>query len=251
MLDRAPRLPWRSLRGHARGAGRLLCLWLVSMTSAAAQHAVDAYYEGPVTRYPHGVLGDEVEYDTLAVTLSDGRSIRRRWDAPLVFEDIAPRLWDVDGDGLSEIVTVESHERLGARLAIWSVQNGDLAHLTTTPFIGQRFRWLAPVGAADLDGDGAIEFAYVDRPHLAKTLRIWRFQAGKLSEVASAKGLSNHKIGWDYIEGGVRDCGTGPQIVLASGDWQSVVAVTWADTLGVQRLGPYSADQLRAALDCR
>jgi hypothetical protein len=46
--------------------------------------------------------------------------------------------------------------------------------LASTPWIGQRFRWLAPVAAADLDGDGAMELAYVDRPHLARTLRVWR-----------------------------------------------------------------------------
>ena len=40
------------------------------------------------------------------------------------------------------------------------------------------FTLLAPLGAADLDGDGKIELAYIDRPHLAKILRIWRFDDG-------------------------------------------------------------------------
>jgi hypothetical protein len=50
----------------------------------------------------------------------------------------------------------------------------DVRLLAATPHIGSANRWLAPIGAADLDGDGRVEIAYVDRPHLARTLRIWR-----------------------------------------------------------------------------
>lgn len=249
--NRAPRQPWRVFPCLARGARMALCLWLAFPVAGVAQDAVSARYEGEVTRYPHGVLGDEVEYDTLAVTLSDGRVLRRRWEAPLVFEDVAPRLWDVTGDGRPEIVTVESHARRGARLAIWSVAGGGLDPLVATPFIGQRFRWLAPVGAADLDGDGAIEIAYVDRPHLAKTLRIWRFADGALREVAAAPGVTNHRIGWDYIVGGLRDCGDGPEMVLANADWTRAVVATFDGVIAVRDLGAYSADRIAGALDCR
>lgn len=246
----APRL-WRRLcQGCARGAALAACLWLAVPVAGLAQQAVGARYEGEVTRYPHGVLGDEIEYDTLAVTLSDGRVLRRKWQAPLVFEDIAPRLWDVTGDGAPEVVTVESHADRGARLAVWSVAEGDLAPLAATPFIGQRFRWLAPVGATDLDDDGAIEIAYVDRPHLAKTLRIWRFADGALTEVAALEGLTNHRIGWDYIEGGLRTCGDGPEIVLASADWRAVMVVRMRE--GVERwaIDAYSPEAMKAVLDC-
>ncbi|WP_417207065.1 FG-GAP repeat domain-containing protein [Antarctobacter sp.] len=251
MQTGAPRHPARPWAAVARGARLALCLWLTSPVAAVAQEAVAARYEGAVTRYPHGVLGDEVEYDTLAVTLSDGRVLRRRWDAPLVFEDVAPRLWDVTGDGRPEIVTVESHETRGARLAIWTVAEGSLDPLAATPFIGQRFRWLAPVGAADLDGDGAIEIAYVDRPHLAKTLRIWRYTDGAMHEVAAAPGFTNHRIGWDYIAGGLRDCGDGPEMILASGDWSRTVALRFDGRLRARDLGGYSADRMAAALTCR
>ncbi len=247
----APRLPLRALGRCVRGAWLMSCLLLTSLTSAVAQEAVSARYEGEVTRYPHGVLGDDIEYDTLAVTLTDGRVLRRRWDAPLVFEDVAPRLWDVTGDGVPEIVTVESHAERGARLAIWSVIGDDLSPLVATPFIGTRFRWLAPVAAADLDGDGAIEIAYVDRPHLAKTLRVWRYRDGALREVAVLPGVTNHRIGWDYIVGGVRRCGAGPELILASGDWARIVAVTLSDGLGARDLGSYGAAGIAAALDCR
>lgn len=251
MPGKAPRLADRVLRALARGALMALCLWLASPVAGVAQEVVSARYEGEVTRYPHGVLGDKVEYDTLAVTLGDGRVLRRRWNAPLVFEDVAPRLWDVTGDGKPEIVTIESHADRGARLAIWQVAGDSLDPLVTTPFIGQRFRWLAPVGAADLDGDGAIEIAYVDRPHLAKTLRIWRFSDGALTQVAAEPGFTNHRIGWDYIVGGLRDCGKGPEMVLASDNWARLVTVRFDGKIISQDQGAYSANRISAAMDCR
>ncbi len=105
----------------ARGAGLAAGLWLAAAAATPAQTGYSATYEGPTTRYPHAVLGDDVEYTTLAVTLPDGRTLRTTWDVPVVFEDLSPRLADLDGDALPEIITVESHESLGARLAIWRV----------------------------------------------------------------------------------------------------------------------------------
>lgn len=219
---------------------------------AMAQEIVSARYDGPTTRYPHGVLGDEIEYDTLVVRLSDGREISARWAQDIVFEDLAPRVVDVDGDGAPEVVVVESHETQGARLAIWGMRDGALAQIAATPHIGTRFRWLAPVAVADLDGDGRVELAYVDRPHLAKVLRVWRYRAnGDLTQVASAEGLTNHRIGWDYIAGGLRNCGQGPEMVLADAGWANVVAVGLADgALTQQVLGAYSPEALERTLGC-
>lgn len=230
---------------------------VIGLTSqSAAQEIVSARYDGPTTRYPHGVLGDDIEYDTLVVRLSDGREMSARWARDIVFEDLAPRVVDVDGDGAPEVVVVESHEAQGARLAVWGLVDGSLAAKAATPFIGTRFRWLAPAAVADLDGDGLVELAYVDRPHLAKVLRVWRYEAlntGQvgLTEVATLDGVTNHRIGWDYIAGGLRDCGQGPEIVLADAGWASIVAVTFDGTsLSRRRLSDYTAESLESALDC-
>lgn len=216
---------------------------------------LEAAYAEPTTRYDHGVLGDAVEWGALRLKVDfctgcEGRDVRDiliRLPENRVFEDIAPRLVDVEGAGASAVMVVESDLENGARLALY--HDGGL--LAATPFIGQRHRWLAPVGAADLDGDGTIELAYVDRPHLAKTLRVWRFDGRSLSEVAAMQGVTNHKIGWDYIAGGIRTCGDGPEMIVASADWTRILAVRFTGALMSRDIAPYDADAMRLALSCK
>ena len=162
-----------------------------------------------------------------------------------MFEDTAPRLVDVDGDGAAEVIAVESHEEEGARLAIWGLVDGRPRLVHATPFLGTRFRWLAVAGAADLDGDGAVEIAYVDRPHRARALRVWRVEpSGDLRMVASMDGVTNHRIGERDIAGGVRDCGEWPEVLVASADWSRMLAVRLDGGLTVRELG---RDTSRAA----
>ncbi|KAA8609328.1 hypothetical protein AL036_04580 [Salipiger aestuarii] len=224
----------------------MLGLWLAG--AAAAQTVVSASYDEPVTRYDHGVLGDAIEWGTLRLGLTDGRMIAVRLSKTRVFEDLAPRLVDL-GDRVAAMV-VETDVSLGARLALY----GPDGLIAAGPFIGRRHRWLAPVGAADLDGDGRIEVAYVDRPHLARVLRVLRYVPGQsaLQPVADASGFANHRIGRDRIAGGLRDCGAGPEMVLPDGDWEHVMAVRLVqESLTVATLGPYDAGALDRALRCQ
>ena len=184
----------------------------------AAEVITGVEFTNPTTRYPHGVLGDAVEWGGYRAVLDTG-IYAMALPQSHVFEDIAPRLWDVTGDGAPEIVVVETDVEAGAALAIY----GPRGKLAETPHIGQRNRWLAPVGAADLDGDGHVEIAYVDRPHLAKTLRIWRFVEGALEPVVDVEGLTNHRIGEDFITSGLRDCGTGPELVTVDASWSHLM----------------------------
>ncbi|MGR3758617.1 FG-GAP repeat domain-containing protein [Roseobacteraceae bacterium NS-SX3] len=250
----ARRLPLRLRPRIARRARLALRLWLAALAAplpaAAETPAVTAArYLETTNRYPHGVLGDDIEYGALELALAGGETVLFRLPETRVFEDIAPRLADLDGDGRPEVLAVESDARLGARLAVYGA--GGL--IAATPFIGQRFRWLAPIGAADLDGDGYTEIAYIDRPHLAKILRIWRFKDGALTEVASQKGLTNHRIGEAFITSGIRDCGDGPEVVTADGSWRRIVATRLQGNVLVMRdAGTFSAeDGLEGALACR
>lgn len=193
-------------------------------TSACAETIVSADYAAPTDRYAHGILGDTIEWGELQIT-TDIDTHRFVLSQDRVFEDTAPRLADLDGDGHPEVIVVETLVRAGAQLAVYDA-TGKIA---ATPHIGQTNRWLAPIGIADLDGDGMIEIAYIDRPHLAKTLRVWRFMDGALEPVADLPGLTNHRIGERDIGGGIRDCGNGPEMITANADWTQVMATTLTD----------------------
>ncbi|WP_373353815.1 FG-GAP repeat domain-containing protein [Pseudoroseicyclus sp. CXY001] len=221
-----------------RGAALLLALWAGGAAAEdglalieGADRPVRAVYDAPTDRYDHGVLGDAIEWGALVFTFdrcpacANFQPVHRRLTLPesRVFEDLEPRLADIDGDGVAEAITVESDLALGARLAVYA-PSGLMA---ATPFIGQPHRWLAPLGAADLDGDGRVELAYVDRPHLARVLRVVRQDGAALVEVAALSGVTAHRIGEDWISGGIRDCGVGPEIIVASPDWARVLAVTF------------------------
>jgi hypothetical protein len=212
---------------------------------------------GTTTRYAHDVLGGTPRWTDLRISTSacadcGNRSHTIRLPETLVFEDTGPRFWDVTGDGSPEIVVVESHLEKGARLVVWSFTRDGLKRLATTPHIGRSNRWLAPFGVADFNGDGKPDIAYVDRPHLAKELVIVTLQGAQLSEVARAGGVTNHRIGEAVISGGVRDCGQGPEAILANANWTKVVAVQLiGKTLQTRTLGPYqNATSLQHALSC-
>ncbi len=217
-----------------------------------------AWYHGATTRYPHGVLGDTIEATRLSIYA--GTSWNSCGDQTiglpeeLVFEDVAPRLADLDADGIPEIIVVQSHQRLGAQLAVYRArENGfGLDLVATTPFIGRSNRWLAPIGMADFDGDGARDIAYIDRPHLARTLRVWRFEDDTLTEIAALEGLTNHRIGEPFITGGVRDCGAGPEMVTADTAWAQDMITRIADGQAVSRaVAPFSQAAVADALACR
>jgi hypothetical protein len=194
------------------------------------------------------VLGDAVEWGGLDLTTASGQVLRITLPESRVFEDVTARLADLDGDGDREVVIVETDMARGAMLAVYDA-GGRVA--ATAPF-GETHRWLAPAAIADLDGDGRIEIAYVDRPHLARELVVIRLEGDELVELARLAGLTNHRIGDAAIRGGLRDCGTGPELRLADPDWTQAMRVVLRDgRLTAQPAGAISGPQgLDAALTC-
>ena len=191
-----------------------------------------ACYTTIVDRYGHGVLGDRGEYAEFVVLFhpKDGTTTASVQFITLsedrVFEDIRPRIADVTGDGLNDVVVIETRLDAGASLAVYGMAGDTFAKLAATPHIGRPYRWLAPAGTADFDGDGVLDVAYVETPHIDGILRIWSFRDNEAREIASAPGYSNHRIGQNFITGGVRDCGDGPELVLPNAGWTKTL-VAW------------------------
>ena len=76
-------------------------------------------------------------------------------------------------------------------------------------------------------------------------------EGGRLSRVAELRGLTNHKFGDRYLQGGIANCDGRPTILAANPDWTRVIAVTLDGGALAARdhgplSGPESLDPLRA-----
>ena len=214
-----------------------------------------AWYDDATTRYAHGVLGDAIEAGTLYAKTRQGKTISIKLETAQVFEDIQPRLADIDSDGRNEIITIRSHNQKGAQIAVYGITKdspNSLSLVANTPYIGSSHRWLAPVGIADFDKDGAMDIAYIDRPHLAKILRVWSYRDASLKQIAQKQGLTNHKIGNNFITGGVRQCGNQSSMITVDATWERLIKTTLQNgKLSSEDIGPYSGTaSANAALNC-
>jgi hypothetical protein len=111
---------------------------------------------GATNRYQHGVLGDDLEASRLMIEMRDGRSLSVELPAERVFEDLEPRLADLDGDNKDEILVVESDTHLGASLTVYGVVDGCL---------------------------------------MRRAVRLYHFTLPTLSQFAKVGGVSTHRIG--------------------------------------------------------
>jgi len=150
---------------------------------------------GATGRYEHGVLGDAIEAAALKVETVAGKILTYQLPSHAVFEDLMPRLADLDADGRDEIIVVRSFAGTGAAVVVLGVRDGKLALIAESPAVGEARRWLNPVGAGDFDGDGRKEIAVVQTPHIGGVLILYRIEGSRLVEFARAAGYSTHAVG--------------------------------------------------------
>lgn len=191
---------------------------------------VQAWLAQPTRRYPHGVLGDTIEATAVRVRTRDGSILSYVLPEDSVFEDLVPRVHDINRDGLDEIILVRSRQQSGASLMLLGIREGRLVPLAESEPMGSRNQWLNPVGVADVDGDGQLELLVVISPHENGTLIEYKFDGLSIVPGHRIVGVSNHVAGtralgmsalMDANGDGIAD------VLLPSADRRSLRAITF------------------------
>jgi hypothetical protein len=154
-----------------------------------------AWYSRPTTRYTHGILGDRIEGGSLVIVTPKGLKLEYLLPKNEVFEDITPRLADLDGDGKTEIIAIVSSVTAGASLNIFQLDGNRLVRRARNSYIGRAFRWLNIAGINRYTGARSREIAIVVTPHIGGRLDLYKFDGKRLIRIASRQGFSNHVIG--------------------------------------------------------
>ncbi|MEM9099432.1 MAG: VCBS repeat-containing protein [Pseudomonadota bacterium] len=200
---------------------------------------------GATDRYGHGIMGGLKDAEALVMTsVPPGAApchIVRRLPSSEVVEDTGPRLADVTGDNIPEVITVIASQTGGARLVVLDLS---LSIVAEGPEIGRPFRWLAVAGMGDFDNDGRPDIAYVETPHLRKLLKFWTLEGGRLVQTGQQSGLTNHQIGDEFIASALRSCEGRDQVVLVDASWETIVAASLVDgAVAIEEIGPYTGPE--------
>ncbi|MGJ8571792.1 MAG: hypothetical protein ACSHXI_13940 [Hoeflea sp.] len=154
-----------------------------------------AWFARPTRRYAHGVLGDAIEAGSLVVITASGSRLEAILPEDQVFEDITPRIADLDADGNNEVIAIRSSTGGGAGVAIYGLAAGALKLLGAGTENGRPNRWLNIAGFVPRP-DGGLTLYGVRTPHIAGKLFSLDFRDGTVSESNDiATDLSNHIIG--------------------------------------------------------
>lgn len=162
-----------------------------------------AVLSDPTRRYPHGVLGDELEAEAITILrsrISDAgdRDVRvvGRIEAPRgrVLEALAP-LWLRMSSGGEELLAItESSPDEGTRVALYAA---DGRQVSAGPPIGAGMRWRHLLAAGPFGPGGEIELVATRTPHIGGVVEFYRLHPERrdLEIVATMPGYTSHRIG--------------------------------------------------------
>ncbi len=154
-----------------------------------------AWFAEPSSSYDHGILGEKTDPTALIIERTDGSRYTIKLGADAVFEDVEPRLADLDGDGKDEIIVVKSYLARGSALAVIGERKGKYEIVAETPPLGAPHKWLNPAGIADFNHDSRADIAVVRQPHVLGQLELWSYVAGSLRKTAEMPDAGNHVSG--------------------------------------------------------
>lgn len=190
----------------------------------AADSTVFAQYIDPTDSYPHGTLGDVWEATGLVV-YHEGRFKELQLSDNQVFEDITPRLVDVNNDDVPELICIRTDVNAGAGIAIYRLTETGLADYAFVPEIGTPFRWLNLAAVYDLDQDGSLDLAWVETPHLGGILKVGTIREGEITVAAEHPFVTNHGIGERNLCASALD--EMRQLIMSSQSRTKVVYITY------------------------
>lgn len=157
-----------------------------------------AWFSDPTDRYQLSPFETQQHAGSLMVATADRRLHKLVLSEEFVFEDREPRIWDVDGDGLDEIVVIKTSLKDGATLAVVAVQGDQIRIALETAPTGPK-GWLNPAGIGDLDGDGRPDIALVRWPHTQGMLEVWTIRGNRLVRIYEGGDASNHAKGTTFL----------------------------------------------------
>lgn len=176
-----------------------------------------AWYGRPTERYAHGVLGDAIEGGSLVIGLSDGTQKEFVLPENQVFEDITPRIHDLDFDGTNEVVTIRSSQTGGAAVVVYEMVEDKLVQIAASSENGLRNRWLNIVGILPQKQQSKSSIYFVRTPHINGRLnRLDVGTNGSKDVDLSQNNFSNHVIGSRELGLALMDLGDRPRMYIPS-----------------------------------
>jgi hypothetical protein len=150
---------------------------------------------GVTDRYPHGVLGDDLEAASITIVAARPNPVIEGvivLPGEAVVEGLAPIWTDINRDGDPEILVTLSDERGGARLVAYSERGMPVAQSVA---VGTGFLWRHQIAVGPFGPNDEMEIVSVRTPHIGGVVEFFRWEGERLELVAEVPGYSSHVNG--------------------------------------------------------